>query len=164
MRDLPFEKVAKMFDPLIKSRLKVLGLTGERFEMFYQAGLIGLWKAWSEFDETKGSFPSLANLRISGGIMDELRKESNREKRIMPMVPEIYENILSKAVYDTIPLLEKEAIAYYLEKLTKLEQRWVVERICNQKREVDIAAEYGVSVGAVKSWRKRVVKKLRTLR
>ncbi|MFC7371084.1 sigma-70 family RNA polymerase sigma factor [Fictibacillus iocasae] len=163
MKHLPFEEVAKLFNPLIKSKLRGLRVTGELYDQYYQAGLIGLWKAWRDFDETRGSFPAYAQQKITGGMMDEMRKMIRNKKREQLMEPQDYDSIIPLKVYDEVPIFEKEAIAFYLSKLSTLEQRWVIEKICNQKREAEIASEYGVTVGAVKSWRKRVVKKLRHL-
>jgi DNA-directed RNA polymerase len=45
--------------------------------------------------------------------------------------------------------------------LTENQQRWVIHRVFQMKSEAEIAEDFGVSVYAVKSWRKAAIRKLR---
>jgi DNA-directed RNA polymerase specialized sigma24 family protein len=64
---------------------------------------------------------------------------------------------------DAIPLLEDETMNLYLMHLTENQQRWVIHKVFHMKSEAEIAEIFGVTVYAVKSWRKSAIKRLRAV-
>jgi DNA-directed RNA polymerase len=160
MKEMTFEQVASQFDPLIKSQIRLYHLTS-RFDQYYQAGLLGLWKAYETFDPEKGQFSTYAFLKVRGRILQEFRGEMRRlekEDNHDPHESFVFQNL---SHIDSIPYLEDESLNLYLVHLTENQQRWVIHRIVELKSETEIAETFGVSVYAVKSWRKSAIKKLR---
>lgn len=162
MKEMNFEEVASMFDPLIKSQIKRYHLTSH-FDYYYQAGLLGLWKAYETFDPEKGQFSSYAFLLVRGRILQELRNEMRRQEVEICQDPHESLTLQHLPHQDSIPLLEDETMNQYLMHLTENQQRWVIHRVFHMKSEAEIAEEFGTSVYAVKSWRKSAIKKLRTV-
>ncbi|KZE64035.1 hypothetical protein AWM68_13075 [Fictibacillus phosphorivorans] len=162
MKHMLFEEVAAMFDPLIKSQIKRYHLT-THFDQYYQAGLLGLWKAYETFNPEKGQFSSYAFVLVRGRILQELRKEATRLDKEVSHDP--HESMMFQHLthQDHIPYLEDETLNLYLMHLTENQQRWVVHRIFHMKSEAEIAEQFGVTRYAVKSWRKAALKKLRTV-
>lgn len=162
MKKMNFEEVATMFDPLIKSQIKRYHLTSH-FDYYYQAGLLGLWKAYETFDPEKGQFSSYAFLLVRGRILQELRNEMRRQE--VEICQDPHESLTFQHLphQDSIPLLEDETLNQYLMHLTENQQRWVIHRVFHMKSEAEIAEEFGTSVYAVKSWRKSAIKKFRTV-
>jgi RNA polymerase sigma factor (sigma-70 family) len=162
MKEIPFEEVASMYDPLIKSQIKQYSLMPD-FDHYYQAGLLGLWKAYETFNPEKGTFSSYAFLLVRGHILQELRSEIRRRGREVSHDPHESRTFLHLTYLDSIPLLEDETLNLYLMHLTENQQRWVVRRVFCMESEAEIAEKFGVTVYAVKSWRKAAIKKLRTV-
>ncbi|MCM3717640.1 sigma-70 family RNA polymerase sigma factor [Fictibacillus phosphorivorans] len=162
MKEMPFEKIASMYDPLIKSQIKLYHLSNH-FDQYYQAGLLGLWRAYETFNPEKGTFSSYAFLLVRGSILQELRGEARRQKA--EEIQDPHESMTFKTLSheDTIPYLEDVNMNLYLIHLTENQQRWVVQRVVQMKSEAEIAEMYGVTVYAVKSWRKSAIKRLRTV-
>ena len=48
---------------------------------FYQIGLIALWEASNQFDETKGAFLSYAYATVKGRILTEIAKQKQDKRR-----------------------------------------------------------------------------------
>ncbi|MFE1242828.1 sigma-70 family RNA polymerase sigma factor [Fictibacillus sp. NPDC058756] len=162
MKEMPFEQVASMYDPLIKSQIRLYHLTSQ-FDQYYQAGLLGLWKAYETFDPEKGQFSSYAYLLVRGRILQELRGEARRQEAEEIQDPHESMTFRTLSHEDTIPYLEDETMNLYLMHLTENQQRWVTQRVFQMKSETEIAEMYGVTVYAVKSWRKSAIKRLRTV-
>ncbi|GAE31329.1 sigma factor [Halalkalibacter hemicellulosilyticus] len=70
-----FAEVAKQYEPLIRGQIKKLNIYRNR-EEFYQVGLIGLWRAYEQYDQEKGSFSTIALFKVRGCLLDFLRKEA----------------------------------------------------------------------------------------
>ena len=160
MKEMTFEQVASQFDPLIKSQIRNYNLQS-RFDQYYQAGLLGLWKAYETFDPEKGQFSTYAFLKVRGRILQEFRGEMRRLEKEDNHDPHESMTFQNLSHTDTIPFLEDESLNLYLVHLTENQQRWVIHRICEMKSEAEIAESFGVSIYAVKSWRKAAIKKLR---
>jgi RNA polymerase sigma factor (sigma-70 family) len=162
LKEIPFEQIASMYEPLIKSFIGRYNLSAQ-FDQYYQAGLIGLWKAYKTFNPEKGQFSSYAHLLVRGGILQELRKEIKTKER--EDIQDHSQSYTFQSLYrtDTIPLIEDEALNLYLIHLTKNQKRWVISRIVEMKSETEIAEDFGVTIYAVKSWRKAALKKLRNI-
>jgi RNA polymerase sigma factor (sigma-70 family) len=162
MKNTPFEEVAAMFEPLIKSQIKRYHLTNH-FDQYYQAGLLGLWKAYETYNPEKGQFSSFAFIHVRGRILQELRNEMKRQETEITHDPHNSLSFQQLSHQDHIPFLEDETLNLYLMHLTENQQRWVVHRVFQMNTEAEIAKTFGVTLYAVKSWRKAAIKKLRTV-
>jgi RNA polymerase sigma factor (sigma-70 family) len=162
MNEIPFEQIASMYDPLIKSQIRQYRLTSH-FDQYYQAGLLGLWKAYETFEPERGQFSSYAYLLVRGRILQELRGEARRQKAEEIQDPHESMTFQTLSADDAIPLLEDETMNLYLMHLTENQQRWVIHKVFHMKSEAEIAEIFGVTVYAVKSWRKSAIKKLRSI-
>jgi DNA-directed RNA polymerase len=162
MKEMPFEQVASMFDPLIKSQIRLYRL-GTNFDQYYQAGLLGLWKAHETYDPEKGQFASYAFLLVRGRILQELRGEARRQEREVMHDPHESVTFQTLSHLDSIPFLEDETLNLYLLHLTENQQRWVINKVFLMRSEAEIADMFNVSVYAVKSWRKSAIKRLRSV-
>lgn len=155
--NVPFEQVAKQYEPLLKGQIKKLRIYKE-YEHYYQVGLEGLWHAYQNFDETKGTFSNFAYVTVRGYLLTELQRQHTYESRFVPANDFV---LLSGFGGYVDKALEKEIIAAYLSGLSKRERLWAEEAILYQKKLSEIAAEQNVSVETVKTWRKHALRKLR---
>jgi RNA polymerase sigma factor (sigma-70 family) len=162
LKEMPFEQIASMYDPLIKSQIRLYHLTAH-FDQYYQAGLLGLWKAYETFDPKKGEFSSYAFLHVRGRILQELRGEARKQQKEENHDPHESHAFRTLSFEDTIPLLEDETMNLYLMHLTENQQRWVTQKVFHMRSEAEIAEMFGVTVYAVKSWRKSAIKRLRSV-
>lgn len=80
MKSVSFEQIAESFHPLIVSMIQKHHIYKEQ-EEYYQLALIGLWKAYQKFDESKGSFSAYAYSTVRGTILMELRASVKRDER-----------------------------------------------------------------------------------
>ncbi|RXZ01344.1 sigma-70 family RNA polymerase sigma factor [Fictibacillus sp. S7] len=156
---ITFEELAQQFEPLIKSQIRTLGVVN-RFDEYYQAGLIGLWEASLRFDESKGEFGPFAYRTVRGKMLELLKKETKFKSVHVGFSLELTETIPYEG--GVLPL-EQEVLELYLSKLTARQRTWVVKKLFYQMKETEIADEKGVSISAVKSWRKQALAKLRGL-
>ncbi|MBY6037243.1 sigma-70 family RNA polymerase sigma factor [Fictibacillus nanhaiensis] len=162
MKEMNFEEIASMYDPLIKSQIRLYKLT-RNFDQYYQAGLLGLWKAYESFNPEKGQFSSNAFLLVRGRILQELRSEARRQERETSQDPHEYGALRTLSFQDHIPLLEDELLNECIMHLTENQKRWVIHRVIHFKSEKEIAQMFHVTIYAVKSWRKAALKKLRSV-
>lgn len=76
------EVLMNMYKPLVKAKAKQYFLSGGDIEDLVQEGMIGLYKAVLNFDETKGAkFSSFATLCVTRQIQTAI-KTANRNKHI----------------------------------------------------------------------------------
>lgn len=150
-----FLEVLEQYEKLIKNQIKSLNIY-KNYDEYYQIGLIALWKAWKNYDDSKGKFSAYAYVTVRGSILEKLRKEAQYEERF----PILDEQMTGSYLED---FLEKVLFESYLTTLTEKQKTWVIEAIYNGKTLAQIASEYETTVEAVKSWRKEALKKLRKL-
>jgi DNA-directed RNA polymerase len=151
--DQLFEEVLEQYTPMIHHIIRSLNIYKEKERYFHEAA-IALWEAWSCFDEHKGSFTSYAYSSIRGKLLNHLKKEIKWEEyhTVMEQMPE-------SQAEPSFPLLEN--LEDYTQNLTDNQRTWLVEFIYKGRKLKEIANQEGVSVSAVKSWRKEALKKLR---
>lgn len=154
MEDHQFEILVSQYTPLIKSQIKRLRLT-RNYAHYEQHAFIALWECAEQFDSSKGSFSAFAYVKIRGKLIDELRREvklaeqyvTSKDLDLAPSENSPSENLFQ----DHLPLL------------TANQRKWVELSIVEELSLKDIASREGVSVEAVKSWRKSALTKLRKL-
>ncbi|MBN8210363.1 sigma-70 family RNA polymerase sigma factor [Bacillus sp. NTK071] len=154
MKDTEFEDLAIRFTPLIKNQIKKLNLTHE-YPKYEQDALIALWESSKNFDETKGSFSAFAYVKVRGKLLDACRREIR-----------IYKKLQNQCVFDDHAEFYSEPhheydLDKYKKGLTEKQWKWLQQAIGQEKSLKEIALTEGVSVEAVKSWRKSALSKLR---
>lgn len=159
VNEVTFEELVEKFEPLIKKQIKQL----QKYELYddlYQVGLIALWEAKSNFDATKGHFPSFAHKYVRGKLLNYLRSEQKIEQRYQLFFdPEVLKSIPAPAHGNqaTFPIAE------LLPLLSKSERIWLTEFYHYRKGPKAIASQYDVSVDTVKTWRRRAILKLQSI-
>jgi RNA polymerase sigma factor, sigma-70 family len=148
-----FEDVLEQYTPMIHHIIKSLNIYKDK-DRYVQEAAISLWEACKSFDASKGSFTSYAYSSIRGKLLNYLKKENKWETQhlFVDQPPE-------QPIDGVIPVLE--SIEEYTQYLSNNQKIWVVEYICNDKKIEEIASQEGVSISAVKSWRKEALKKLK---
>ncbi len=154
MEDVLFNELVTSYTPLIKKQIKKLHLTNE-FKKYEQAGLIALWECVESFDETKGSFSAYAYMKVRGKLIDEFRKEMRLYRHL-----ELQTQWEKHEESHFNPLFENE-LESYMSLLTANQRKWVEYVIVGGMTMKAVASEEGVTVEAVKSWRKSALAKLK---
>ncbi|EIT83920.1 RNA polymerase factor sigma-70 [Fictibacillus macauensis ZFHKF-1] len=155
---MEFETLAEQFEPLIKSQIRKLGVA-RQFEEYYQIGLIALWQASTRFKEEKGDFGPFAYQTVRGMMLSHLRNERKHQQETT-LTAEQADAISAPSV--SMPS-DLEEWSYYLAQLTANQQQWVIKKIIYGMKESEIAEAAGVTIGAVKSWRRQALTHLRKL-
>ena len=154
LKETEFEELIVRFTPLIKNQIKKLNLT-HAYQKYEQDALIALWECSRSYDKTKGSFSAYAYVKVRGKLLDACRKEIR-----------IYKEREAQTVFEDHP--DSSSILHYdcdLEQykkgLTMKQRTWLQQAIEEEKSLKEIALTEGVSIEAVKSWRKSALSKIR---
>lgn len=158
LEQMSYEQLLESFEPLIKKTIKQV--YGERYsEDLYQIGMIALWEAKEKFNKKKGYFASYAKKLIWGRMLNFLRKENNVFNKIhySSFNEELLEQIAAPVPEEKTQLLLEKVMPLLSEK----EKQWYYEAIVLEKAPREIAKNNNVSIETVKTWRSRVIQKLR---
>jgi RNA polymerase sigma factor (sigma-70 family) len=151
-----FDQLSKQYKPMIHRIIHSLGIY-KNTEEFYQVGLIGLWDAVECFESEKGDFTNYAYSYVKGRILNELSKISKHEERnVLPN--EEYWETAEDSHFDQP--FEKEYLLSHCDGLTEKETNWVLDTYHDCLSVREIAEKEGVSLSAVKQWKKGALKKL----
>ena len=148
-----------------------LGITGEWYEEFYTEGILALWKAYKEFDETKGQIGTFLNYRIRYRLLDLLRKKLREQELVEEMKHE--ESVRlddgNRHRGTGMPIVNVRGIvledhAFWeniRSRLSENQWKWVEYFIIADLTVKEIMELEGVTADAVKGWGQEVRKKLR---
>lgn len=154
MQDRSFEKIVEEYTPLVKSQIYKLNLT-VNYPLYEQAAMIALWECVQNYQGSKGSFSAYAYLKVRGKLLDERRKElRDFKKSSLHADWNDYEETFFSP--QNAPSLNID-----LTSLTLNQRKWVEQVLIEGKSLKRVATTEGVSVEAVKSWRKSAISKLR---
>lgn len=84
-----FEQLAENFKNLVRSVANSYYLVGGNKDDLFQEGLLGLFLAINNYDETKGAFPSFARLCIRNKILDAVNKDQADKNKPLSNYQEI---------------------------------------------------------------------------
>ncbi|GAA0317488.1 hypothetical protein GCM10008967_05070 [Bacillus carboniphilus] len=155
-----FEMLIQNYEPMIYKIMKTLNVY-QRKEEFYQTGLIALWEAYQKFDAYKGSFSTFAYSYIRGRMLRDLQRNIRDEERNVYPKEEFWSMIEDD---DADPLMQANGNILALCNechLTKLQRKWVEYTCIHMLSVREIAEVEGVSISAVKRWKKEAKEKLR---
>lgn len=165
-----FETFLKANENRIYFQIQRLGISEDLHEEFYAEGIVALWQAYKNFDETKGNIGTYLNFQIRFRLIDLLRKrirqEEITEKAVNEEIVQIDDGNRHRA--STIPLIGKKDIplansAFWKEvrsHLTDKQWKWVKYFIIADLTIQEITEIEDVSPSAVKSWGREVRRKL----
>lgn len=152
-----FDQLVKQYENMIYKIMHSLNIYKNQ-EEFYQIGLIALWEANERFDPEKGAFTSFAYAYIRGRLMTELTKNNKHEERSMYPKDEFWDIIEDPLIEQPF---EKKFLLTYCEALTENQTKWVLYTCIDDLSVAEIAKKEGVSVSAVKAWRKGAKERLK---
>lgn len=147
---MQFELVAEAYQPMISSILRKTSIYRDH-ELFRQTALIALWKAWENYEESKGSFAGYAYKSMYGAVLDELKKTSKD-------VP-TEDTFFAKASIDATPDKFHELVI----ELPPLFQEILLMSYYEGYTAEEISMKIGLSVPGVKKRKKAALIKLREL-
>ena len=156
--DEEFEKLYEQFEPMIYHMMKKLKIYRDEKE-FYQIGCIALWEASLRFNEEKGEFKSYVYSYIIGrmkAVLTKERKRQEKENRLMTVSPQEetseddFKHLLANSNIDSISSL-----------LTSNQSKWLKAYCLKGKTPSQVAKDEGVSISAVKGWRRDAIAKLK---
>ncbi len=116
-------------------------------EEFYQIATIGLWRAYTNYDEAKGNFPAYAFSTVRGELLSELRKQATYDQRYTVSDSTIFE---FQATEDT--MFQREIVEGYCTELSEVQKKVIMGIFVENKTFQQIAEEEGVEIGRVRSW------------
>ncbi|MDZ5471365.1 sigma-70 family RNA polymerase sigma factor [Bacillus sp. 31A1R] len=124
---------------------------------FYQIGLIALWEAKERYIEGKSKFSTYAYSFIKGRLLNELSRQKNLEDRNVYPTEEFWELIEDEREHNEVNKIMSYCTGL---NLTRNQLKWVLYTAVGNLSQMEIAEVEGVSVSAVKAWRKGAVQKL----
>jgi RNA polymerase sigma factor (sigma-70 family) len=155
---LVFQEVLEKEEWLIHFVMKKLYIYKNEDD-YYQEGLIGLWEAFQDFDESRGfSFGTYAIHKIRGRLIYFLKKSKKHDDRLATLTGAVIETTEDEQF---IVPLQLEILSGYCEGLPDNQKRWVYMHFVEGKGQKEIASELGVSSETVKSWRRYALPKIR---
>ncbi|QED49679.1 sigma-70 family RNA polymerase sigma factor [Cytobacillus dafuensis] len=152
-----FEQLVKQYGPMIHKIMNRLHIYKNKDE-FFQIGRIALWEANERFDPEKGEFTSFAYAYIKGRFLSEMTRQNKHDERSVYAKEEYWEGIEDNSLEQPF---EVKFLLSYCEGLTDNQKKWVLYTCIYQLTVKEIALKEGVSVSAVKAWRKGAKEKLK---
>lgn len=152
-----FEQVAAQYEPMIHQIIRSLSIYKNQ-EEYFQIALIRLWEAWNLFDHTQGKFLTFAYTIVKQKLIDELRKTRMQKNSTVTRSEEFWSSAESSYIHQP---LEEEQLLSYCSSLTKNQTIWVLSAFLYDLTVNQIAEQHGVTVSAVKAWKKGALTKLR---
>ncbi|MGE7836013.1 sigma-70 family RNA polymerase sigma factor [Viridibacillus arvi] len=152
-----FEIVLAQFEPMITSIMNRCRIYRDH-KLYRQAARIGLWKAWTKYEDSRGDFAPYAYRCIQGAVLDELKKESRNEDR----------NILAES--DTLEVLIKNnhveksdthILDTILESLPTKDLQLLILLYIKGYSYDELAVMEGLTIGGIKKRRDRIMKQIR---
>ncbi len=148
---MTFEQVLSQYEPMLYKMMHRLHIYRNEDD-FLQVGRIALWQAYEKFDETKGTFSAFAYVSVRGAMLDELKRQAKHNVTI-GVEQQTLAQYASETRDDTLFLLKQL--------LTEEEQSLLFSLYLYGKTYEQLAEEEGVTVGAIKKRRQRIVQNIR---
>jgi len=147
MTSADFEGILKKYEAIVRKTVKwlVRKMPGwiSRDDMAAD-GILGLWKAYLNYDPRKGTFQSYARRRILGEILDGLRTRSKWKRKRKPLFFPIDPESEKLGMEHRFTRLEMEDALELLKTLPKRSQEMVYGKFALGKTYQTIGRENGV--------------------
>lgn len=175
MQERDFEQFFKANERRIHYQIHRLGIFGSWYDEFYSEGVVALWKAYKEFDESKGAeIGTFINFQVRFRLVDLLRKKL-REQELLEAKMEEKKHELDDgnrhrrtgmpAVHASdfdIDIDDSDAFWQEIRRhLSEKQWKWVIYFVIADLSIKEIMELEDVSADTVKSWGKAVRGKLR---
>ena len=154
--DMDFELLSEQYNPMIHSIYHSLHVYKDQ-EEYYQIGLIALWDASKHYAKQKGRFSTYAYKFIQGRMLMYLNMKTKEDSSPYKTVPIETCSEAGEVYHENY--FEKETLLSYFQKLTEMEQKWVLLYFIDGFNNSEIAAKENWKVEAVRSYQKRAMKK-----
>ncbi|QCR31894.1 RNA polymerase sigma factor [Lysinibacillus sp. SGAir0095] len=155
-----FEEVLKQYEPMISSILRKAHIY-KNHEFFRQAARIALWKAWRNFDESRGSFSPYAYQMMLTTVYTSMRKDNQYSESQIPFEKDKLTTLAQTADFKMSPLEESSLLEPLVEHLSADEFQLLKDLYFDQYKYEELTDKYNASVAALKKRRDRIFKKLR---
>jgi RNA polymerase sigma factor (sigma-70 family) len=154
---ITFEEKVEQYEPMIFHIIKKLNLY-QNHDEYYQLGLIGIWEAVNRFNPEKGKFSSFVYTTIKGKMLTKLNKDKQWEEFVLFDNGSVTERVEDQS---HLNLFEEEMLLIYCNDLSEKQTLWVIQTFLKGKTTEEISKEFGVSLSAVKKWKKMAVEKIK---
>ncbi|MGE7622476.1 sigma-70 family RNA polymerase sigma factor [Viridibacillus sp. NPDC096237] len=152
-----FEIVLAQFEPMITSVMNRCRIYREH-EQYRQAARIGLWKAWSKYEDSRGDFAPYAYRCIQGAVLDELKKESRNEERNIPVESDTLELL---TINKRVEKSNTHILDSILEALPPKDLQLLILLYIKGYSYDELAVMEGLTKGGIKKRRDRIMKQIR---
>ncbi|MCP8617536.1 sigma-70 family RNA polymerase sigma factor [Salirhabdus salicampi] len=161
VKEKPFHEVLKENEKMIYHVIKRYGIRDLEGE-FYQEGAIALWKAYEQFDPSKGKFSSFAYFRIQKALIDYIRKQ-RRYVKVEDTYKESMKADLNHVTTTMVDFFDPYLLAQIEELLTENQRTWFRLYVLEDLSVKEIAQKEQVTENAVKNWGRLARQKIRKL-
>ena len=158
--ELDFEQVLEQYKPMISSILRKAHIY-KNHEHYRQAARIALWKAWRNFDVTKGSFTPYAYRMMLTTVYTAMRKDNAYSESQIPFEKDKLTNLVQDTDLKTMQHDYTAALEILAELLTADEFELLKDLYVHQYKYDELTTKYNASVAALKKRRDRILKNLR---
>ncbi|MEI3608503.1 sigma-70 family RNA polymerase sigma factor [Pseudogracilibacillus sp. SO10305] len=170
-----FETFLQMNEKRIYFQIQRLNIHYADYDEYYTEGMLALWQAYKEFDDTKGNIGTFINYKIRFKLLDLLRKKVRTQEKDTHYIEEVKKQLTNgnHTRHTNIPLLDltdeiiRKTYIYHEEfwktiqsKLTENQWKWVKYFIIAELSIKEIMELENVSADAVKGWGRAVKEKL----
>jgi len=156
--DARFEELHQQFEPMIYHAMRKLGIYKNKHE-FYQVGCIALWEASLRFNKEKGEFKSYAYSYMIGRMKSALTEDKKMEER-ESQSEDIW--VEDETTFSDFSAIQWESLFENVSSILSENQcKWVKAYCLYGSTPSEIAEDEGVSVAAVKGWRREAIAKMR---
>jgi RNA polymerase sigma factor (sigma-70 family) len=163
-----FNNYKRLVAPIVGHYYKKLGASAS-YDELYQWGLIGLWDASKRWVGELGGFPSYANGRISGQIIDEYRLSTRYIRSLGSTGQPQYLDFEEIPLKDPTPSLEQivhgrrnmRCVSHAFQKLTANDIYVVLRFYCSNSKLHEIAKQLELSEARICQIKTAAIKKLR---
>ncbi|WLR51999.1 sigma-70 family RNA polymerase sigma factor [Bacillus tianshenii] len=151
-----FEVILEQYEPMLKSLLTRLHIYKD-FSDYYQEARIGLWLAYERYNSNLGTFSSFAYTTVKG----ELMKSMEKDRKYCERFPTVPDNHIANPTFDIYKELDAQIVHDLCHSCSERQKIWVQKHLFEGKTITEIAEEEQTTRGAVKSWRRSALKKIR---
>ena len=156
---MEFEQLVSEMEPMIAKLLSKCRIYKNKDE-YRQIALIALWKAYSNYDESKYSYKAYLYNQIRYDVIDALRYYAKREAVFIPTSDEKISFYLENGqeILTSTPVLEK-----MFKQMTDEEKQLLHAVFVEQQTNEELAEQFGISVEAAKKRKYRLKNKLKDM-
>ncbi|WP_112182088.1 MULTISPECIES: sigma-70 family RNA polymerase sigma factor [Paraliobacillus] len=149
---LEFENVLTDHENIIYYLIKKYGIRDPDQE-FYQEGLIALWKAMDNYNETRGKFSSYAYFLIDKTFLTMIRtrnRHTEKQEAYIATVSRERDNLITELEEE--PVIDPYLLDQIKQNLTEKQMTWFTLAVLYEKSYKEIAKQEKVTENAVKNW------------